>query len=334
MALGWAPAAASTDVGPVHRRCVRRGGAAELPADARGHPHRAPRAAPSTSRTRRGGSTGCPSRAWAASRSAPRSWSWVSPPSGIGRMPPDQRAAAPGRRRRASAPQGRGAVRWAWCVAIVLGFIDDRWQIRARWQLLGQLAAGGHRARRRHHCSSRSPTRSSSWAGVRRPNLDLRVRPPVQRRRAVIQPVPVLLTTLWIVGMINSINWIDGLDGLSTGVSLIAALTLGVISITAHPSRAPGRPAVRGARGVARRVPALELPSGAGVHRHRRGDGRGLRPGRAVDPGHGQGRRGAAGPGRAHHRHLLDHHPAARQRAARPSSPTGVISTIDCSTWA
>ena len=35
--------------------------------------------------------------------------------------------------------------------------------------------------------------------------------------------------------MINSINFIDGLDGLSTGVSLIAAVTLGIISITAAP---------------------------------------------------------------------------------------------------
>ena len=32
--------------------------------------------------------------------------------------------------------------------------------------------------------------------------------------------------------MINSINFIDGLDGLSTGVALIAALTLGIISLT------------------------------------------------------------------------------------------------------
>jgi UDP-GlcNAc:undecaprenyl-phosphate GlcNAc-1-phosphate transferase len=32
--------------------------------------------------------------------------------------------------------------------------------------------------------------------------------------------------------MINSINFIDGLDGLSSGVTLIAALTLGTISLT------------------------------------------------------------------------------------------------------
>src|SRR5574340_311454 len=42
----------------------------------------------------------------------------------------------------------------------------------------------------------------------------------------------VVFTAFWVVGMINSINWIDGLDGLSTGVGLIAALTLGLISLT------------------------------------------------------------------------------------------------------
>ena len=32
--------------------------------------------------------------------------------------------------------------------------------------------------------------------------------------------------------MINSINWIDGLDGLSSGIAFIAAVTLGLISLT------------------------------------------------------------------------------------------------------
>ena len=37
---------------------------------------------------------------------------------------------------------------------------------------------------------------------------------------------------LWVVGMINSINFIDGLDGLSSGIALIAAATLGLITLT------------------------------------------------------------------------------------------------------
>ncbi len=39
----------------------------------------------------------------------------------------------------------------------------------------------------------------------------------------------VILTLLWIVGITNSMNLIDGLDGLSTGISLISCLSLIII---------------------------------------------------------------------------------------------------------
>lgn len=39
------------------------------------------------------------------------------------------------------------------------------------------------------------------------------------------------VTVLWIIGITNAINLIDGLDGLAAGVSAIAALTLGVVSM-------------------------------------------------------------------------------------------------------
>ena len=42
----------------------------------------------------------------------------------------------------------------------------------------------------------------------------------------------VAFTVVWIVGMINSLNFIDGLDGLSTGIALIAAVTLGLLSLS------------------------------------------------------------------------------------------------------
>ena len=44
-------------------------------------------------------------------------------------------------------------------------------------------------------------------------------------------PFSIAFTVVWIVGMLNSMNFIDGLDGLSTGIALIAALTLGVLSL-------------------------------------------------------------------------------------------------------
>ena len=39
-------------------------------------------------------------------------------------------------------------------------------------------------------------------------------------------PLAIGFTVFWIVGMVNALNWIDGLDGLAGGVTLIAALVL------------------------------------------------------------------------------------------------------------
>ncbi|MDH4157173.1 MAG: undecaprenyl/decaprenyl-phosphate alpha-N-acetylglucosaminyl 1-phosphate transferase [candidate division Zixibacteria bacterium] len=44
-----------------------------------------------------------------------------------------------------------------------------------------------------------------------------------------IGSVSVLLTVLWVVGLTNAINLIDGLDGLAAGVSLIGAVTMVVV---------------------------------------------------------------------------------------------------------
>jgi UDP-GlcNAc:undecaprenyl-phosphate GlcNAc-1-phosphate transferase len=105
-------------------------------------------------------------------------------------------------------------------LAAAFGFIDDRWQIRARWQFLLQLVLAGF----------------AITLGV----TILEVDNPLEFlggsfSRSEIGFEGFLaagITAVWIVGMINSINFIDGLDGLSTGVSLIAAVTLGLISLT------------------------------------------------------------------------------------------------------
>ena len=159
-------------------------------------------------------------------------------------------------------------------LAAAFGFIDDRWQIRARWQLLEQIAPGGLRHRLGVTIAFvNNPL--DFVGGILRPTL----------ASSSTGLAAVLVTALWIVGMINSINFIDGLDGLSTGVALIAALTLGChLADAGLPVRAHGgAPVRRPGRGPGR-VPALELPPRAGVHRHHRGLRRGLRPGRAVHP--------------------------------------------------
>jgi UDP-GlcNAc:undecaprenyl-phosphate GlcNAc-1-phosphate transferase len=42
------------------------------------------------------------------------------------------------------------------------------------------------------------------------------------------------ITVVWLVGMANAINWIDGLDGLAAGVSFIAATTMIIVCLFMH----------------------------------------------------------------------------------------------------
>jgi UDP-GlcNAc:undecaprenyl-phosphate GlcNAc-1-phosphate transferase len=97
-------------------------------------------------------------------------------------------------------------------VAAGLGAVDDLLDLRARYQLLGQVALAGA-----------AVALGVSITFITNPfGPDFRF----------TGPVAAGLTIFWIVGMINSINWIDGLDGLSSGVAFIAAVTLGLISLT------------------------------------------------------------------------------------------------------
>ncbi|CAN5126273.1 MraY family glycosyltransferase [soil metagenome] len=101
-------------------------------------------------------------------------------------------------------------------VGAALGYLDDRYQLRARWQLLGQLTLAA----------------LAVVAGV---SIDNMVNPLGGFAIRFDGPVAMAVTTLWIVGMINSLNFVDGLDGLLSGVALIAVTTLGVISLLVQP---------------------------------------------------------------------------------------------------
>ena len=98
-------------------------------------------------------------------------------------------------------------------VATVLGVLDDTFQLRARWQLLGQLVVA----------------LIAVGAGILVTYINNPFGP---GSISFTGPYAIGFTMIWIVGMINSINFIDGLDGLSTGIALIAAATLGMISLT------------------------------------------------------------------------------------------------------
>jgi UDP-GlcNAc:undecaprenyl-phosphate GlcNAc-1-phosphate transferase len=113
-------------------------------------------------------------------------------------------------------PAGRGrivALFLGGALAAAFGVLDDYFDLRARWQFIGQLGLAA----------------IAIGFGI----VVVLLNNPFSSANILLdRPFAVGFTVLWIVGMINSINFIDGLDGLSTGVTLIAALTLGTISLT------------------------------------------------------------------------------------------------------
>ncbi len=97
--------------------------------------------------------------------------------------------------------------------AAAIGGIDDLLDLRARWQLVGQVALG-------------------LFAVVLGINIGFVANPFGPGIIRFEGAIALGFTVFWIVGMINSINFIDGLDGLSSGIAFIAAVTLGLISLT------------------------------------------------------------------------------------------------------
>jgi UDP-GlcNAc:undecaprenyl-phosphate GlcNAc-1-phosphate transferase len=97
--------------------------------------------------------------------------------------------------------------------AAVFGAIDDRYDLRARWQFLGQVGL-----------AAIAVATGITVASIANPFGPGKI--PFET------PLAIGFTIVWVVGMINSLNFIDGLDGLSTGIALIAAVALGLLSLT------------------------------------------------------------------------------------------------------
>ncbi len=111
------------------------------------------------------------------------------------------------------APTELAALLLGGAAAAALGAIDDFLDLRARWQLVGQIGLALF----------------AVWAGLQ---IDFINNPFGDGVIRFAGPFAAGFTVFWIVGMINSINFIDGLDGLSSGIALIAAVTLGLISLS------------------------------------------------------------------------------------------------------
>jgi UDP-GlcNAc:undecaprenyl-phosphate GlcNAc-1-phosphate transferase len=97
-------------------------------------------------------------------------------------------------------------------IIIILGALDDRFELSAKVKLLGQIAAA---------CVV------VFGFGVK---IDLLNIPFGETMQPIAGWISIPLTILWIVGVTNAINLIDGLDGLAAGVSGIAIATIVVMA--------------------------------------------------------------------------------------------------------
>jgi UDP-GlcNAc:undecaprenyl-phosphate GlcNAc-1-phosphate transferase len=97
-------------------------------------------------------------------------------------------------------------------IIVLIGALDDRFELTAKVKLLGQLIAAcvvvafGLRVELLNIPFGDSFTFNMEWLSI-------------------------LVTILWIIGVTNAINLIDGLDGLAAGVSAIATATMLVMAI-------------------------------------------------------------------------------------------------------
>ncbi|KUP04380.1 hypothetical protein Q75_15375 [Bacillus coahuilensis p1.1.43] len=91
-------------------------------------------------------------------------------------------------------------------IILITGILDDKFTISPKTKLLGQLIAAG----------------IVVFYDIKIDFISL----PFVDERIYLGPFSYVFAILWIVGITNAINLIDGLDGLAAGVSVIAMTTI------------------------------------------------------------------------------------------------------------
>jgi UDP-GlcNAc:undecaprenyl-phosphate GlcNAc-1-phosphate transferase len=120
-------------------------------------------------------------------------------------------------------------------VVFIGGLLDDRYDLAPRWQFLLQFVAA---VIANYHIAFLE--RIANPFGGSAELFLLKITP---TEIIFATPVAWAITIFWIMGMMNAINWLDGLDGLAAGVGAIACtvfalhgfLNLGQTTIAAFP---------------------------------------------------------------------------------------------------
>lgn len=98
-------------------------------------------------------------------------------------------------------------------IIVIIGMLDDKYQLPAKYKLIGQIAAA---------------LIVVFWGNV---EVEFINNPFFGDNRIDFGYFAIPITILWIVGVTNAINLIDGLDGLAAGVSSIALFTIAGMAV-------------------------------------------------------------------------------------------------------
>lgn len=101
-------------------------------------------------------------------------------------------------------------------IVMTVGMLDDKYQLSPKWKLLGQLVA-----------TAIVVIPFGLKIGV----VNLPYMGSIDFSSGWLFWLAIPITMFWIVGVTNAVNLIDGLDGLSAGVSAIAAGTMAVVAM-------------------------------------------------------------------------------------------------------
>jgi len=109
-------------------------------------------------------------------------------------------------------PKKLFAILFAGILVFLVGFFDDIYEFSAKYKFLGQTVAAV----------------IVVMAGVR---IEALTWPFAEDGLIKFGVFAIPITLIWILGMTNAVNFIDGLDGLAAGVSSIGAIYIMIISI-------------------------------------------------------------------------------------------------------
>lgn len=122
-------------------------------------------------------------------------------------------------------------------IVFIGGLLDDWFDLTFYWQLAIQLTAAF--IANYHVAFLERIANPTPWTTLPIPGLTIEL---PSNEIVLATPLAWFITTFWIIGMMNAINWLDGLDGLAAGVGAIAcglfawhAVQLNQTTIAAFP---------------------------------------------------------------------------------------------------